>query len=216
MPETIPLPRRRKWPALLQVTVAVFSGAAALYCIQQFPTGKTIPVVEAPKPSGPKLSSPGSPSLAHHPVASSMMVKAEPGGAPEGMLRAYGDDERGLTDKVRPGESQVRLKARPFGSEFAGGITRGFSKLDFAAPPERARPKAVVPDAKRGPRMIEKDDIPQKHLFVPSAHHPEDLPEPEFWTGVRVYRAVGSGLVAVIGCFFILFRSGLFQKKEEA
>lgn len=213
MPETIPLPRRGRRHVLLQVVLAVSSGAAALYCVQQFPAA---PLAQAAKPQVPALieeyglSAPAPAPLKHQPAASSMMVKAEPGGAPEGMLRAYGDDP------VRPGDSHIRLKARPFGSEFAGSITRGFSKLDFAAPPERARPKAVVPDAKRGPRMIEKDDIPQKHLFTPSAHRPEALPAPEFWSGVRVYRAVGSGLVALIGCFFILFRSGLFQRKEEA
>lgn len=148
-----------------------------------------------------------------------MMVKPEPGGAPEGMLRAYGDDPD--SDKLRPRDSQVRLKSRPFRSEFShggvgsDGITRGFSKLDFA-PPARARPKAVVPDAKMGPQMIEKDEIAQKDLFVPSALRPEEVKEPKFWTEARVYRAVGSGLIAVIGSFFILFRSGIFQKEEAA
>lgn len=248
-------PRRKQTHPLLSITVAVLSGVAVMNAIQSYkadapappaasaPKAATAPAVAAPAPPAPVLTMPkGTRTPSLEPVPSSMMVKAEPGGAPEGVLRHYSDDSEDKTrldeyvlydrhrgDSVQQDRGRdVRLQRKDFDSRFARvgsqGISGGFDKVSFnsLAPARREvtvkpvkRPKPRVPEAKHSIVLLEKAPIADKDVFVPSLLHPEDVPERLFWTEDRILRVGGSLLIAVIGILFIMTSAFRAREPEE-
>ncbi len=121
--------KRTQAQAFTQVLVAVVSGAAAMYCLQNFKLEPVAPVpapvpAAAPAPSAPTPSAPPplpksilpAPEPSVRPATpkgeSAMMIVPEPGGAPQGMLHAANDDP--LTGPVAAAKyGAVRLQARP-------------------------------------------------------------------------------------------------------
>jgi len=236
-PEVVP--RRRRVSLLAQIAVAVLSGAAAMYAIHSYQApagGAGRPGSAAAPPARPVEAKPLPPPLAAQknlpPAQSSMLVVKEPGGAPDGMVRAYGDDpersprDQGPVHKIPEQKApELKLNPRPFFSGFGSdkvgtdGIGHGFYRIVFRnlAPPPKAepppaqpppQPEPAAPPVKRMPRMIEKTPIDPKDLVTASGLRPEDAPEPVFWTEDRVLRVAGAALVALIGACYILFSSG--------
>ena len=108
-------PRPRKPNLFVQVSVAVISGAAAMYCIQSFHAAgesaapalrQSSPAIEPNAPQPPNQPAPGAPppapaldpgvepprAQAAPPAAVSMLIMPEPGGASGGIV-SVGEDE---------------------------------------------------------------------------------------------------------------------------
>lgn len=228
MTETIP--RRRPVNVWLQTTVAVLSGAAAMYCLQNLRGAPSAPPplpaaapglgpAEKPGPVEEKAVTTPPPRLKGSKALpeKAMLVKPEPGGAPEGMVRAFYDD--GVQVKgVSPYREMEAEKLPPRLVAKATVVGHGFSRLDFKpmtfarkTPPPKA--KAPVP-VKFYPQMLDKKPLTDKDLVRPSPLHPEDLPEKPFWTEERIFKVVASGLFAIVGFGYCLKASGLLDPRE--
>ncbi len=220
-PEVVP--RRQGALTLAQIAAAVLSGAAAMYGIQSYTAPLRLP--GAPHTQSAQASGALAPEARKRPALSeplpvpkppilprsSMLVKKEPGGAPQGVLAG------GIDDPARtPGPltaNRTRLTPRSFSSGFGAqslgsdGIGRGFTKTEFRS---MFTPSAQSAAAKRSTRLLDKTPLDPKDLVAPSGFRPEDAPEPAFWTEERVERVAGSGLVALIGLCYLFFTSGAF------
>ena len=201
MPRTPELvPRRQGAGTFAQIAAAVLSGAAAMYGIQSYtaPASGQKPAEQAPARRQPALSEPlpvpPPPVLAK----SSMLVKKEPGGAPQGVL-AGGIDDPERRAGSRSGPERLTLRSE--------GIGRSFDRMRFSP---MAPVGGVAPTGKRSTRLLDKTPLDQKDILTPSDFRPEDAPEPVFWTEERVERVAGSGLVALIGLSYLFFTSGAF------
>jgi hypothetical protein len=146
----------------------------------------------------PTLSEPVPVPPPPQPARSSLLVKKEPGGAPQGVL-AGGIDEPQRRAGSQSGPERLAPRSE--------GIGRSFDRLKFTpmSPVRRA-----APAGKRSTRLLDKTPLDPKDLVAPSGLRPEDAPEPAFWTEERVERVAGSGLVALIGLCYLFFTSGAF------
>lgn len=205
MPRTPELvPRRQGAGAFSQIAAAVLSGAAAMYAIQSYntpiqtPAAMEAPAAQTPARRQPSLSEPlpvpPPPKLAK----SSMLVKKEPGGAPQGIL-AGGIDDPERRAGLQSGPERLTLRSE--------GIGRSFDRMRFNP---MVPVRGVAPTGKRSTRLLDKAPLDQKDILTPSGFRPEDAPQPVFWTEGRVERVAGSGLVALIGLSYLFFTSGAF------
>lgn len=204
MPRTPELvPRRQGAGTFAQIAAAVLSGAAAMYGIQSYKAPSSEPAPAEQNPAAPArrqpalsepLPVPPPPVLAK----SSMLVKKEPGGAPQGVL-AGGIDDPEPRAGSRSGPERLTLRSE--------GIGRSFDKMRFSP---MAPVRGAAPAGKRSTRLLDKAPLDQKDILTPSGFRPEDAPEPVFWTEGRVERVAGSGLVALIGLSYLFFTSGAF------
>lgn len=155
-------PRPYKPNLFVQVSVAVISGAAAMYCIQNLrlapaprapeareSAAKAPPPSSEPPPALPDSSIAPARFKAAAPTARSMMVVPEPGGAEEGILSVGADepaaerrggDSRTAPKKKKSPEAPVRkeipavhLRRASFHSPYAGpAVGRGFESAPLA------------------------------------------------------------------------------------
>ena len=200
-PEVVP--RRQGSLTFAQIAAAVLSGAAVMYGLQSYKAPAGPAQAEQPAPAGPErrqptlsepLPVPPPPKLAK----SSMLVKKEPGGAPQGIL-AGGIDDPERRAGSQPGPERLTLRSE--------GIGRSFDRMRFSP---MTPVRGVAPTGKRSTRLLDKTPLDQKDILTPSDFRPEDAPEPVFWTEERVERVAGSGLVALIGLSYLFFTSGAF------
>jgi hypothetical protein len=240
MVETIP--RRTKLSLFPQVAIAVLSGAAAMYCIQNIsaprPAGGAAPAAPRPQPAPAQapvpvspdasLNLPHMPDLNAPPPPQSMMVLPEPDGsaketpaasAPEAEGRsASGAEAAGETAPPRPGPEFVPV----------AGIGMQFNRVQFHKPawkrqsPAAARPRPAPSAATASPgrpaspdtRQIESVPVLFAKPPLPDIAPPNILPsppEPVFWTDERCLKVIASGLIALIGAYYVFFTSGLFS-----
>lgn len=241
--------KRTQAQAFTQILVAVISGAAAMYCLQNFKSEAPAPeAVQAPAPAAavppalPESRLPAPEPSARPAVPkgeSAMLVVAEPGGAPPGMLHAAGDDPLTGPAPASPKSGAVRIPTRSvfasprlrtggvkptFGADgvSAEGIGQRFVPLarkpgekglqagaaaDFAP---AGPPKKVV----FAPQPIAKDSrpdlTPAGSLIDPSAPAPKP-----FWSEDRVLRVGLSGVLALVGIFYMIFQSGLLGAASD-
>lgn len=264
-------PRSRQGSPLLRLLVAVLSGVASAFVIQQMSAPEAVktarktlkaaqelvdkvsppPDVPVPLPQEPLTLEgkplatgtelpPGTKTPDLKPNPSSMLVKPEPGGAPEGVLRHYSDDPVGKTrtdellryDQTRKPDFErsrkdIRLKERSMRSDFARvdsqGVGRGFNRVEFQGlgfkrpedPPEAPRPKEVVPEAKKGIKLLEKPPMDESQILVASAKDPQDFQPKPYWSQERKARVGAAGMVALVGFFWVFFGSGAFGALSE-
>ncbi len=235
--------KRTQAQAFTQILVAVISGAAAMYCLQSFKAEAPAPApAPALAPAAPApLPLPASNLPAPEPSArpaipkgeSAMLVVAEPGGAPQGMLHAANDDPMtgpaaaavrsgAVSLQARPAMEKPRLKgggAKPtfgVGGVSADGIGQKFIPL-ARRPGEKGLESRAAADLGAGgppkkivfaPQPIAKeyrpDLTPAGALLDPSAPQPKP-----FWTEDRVLRVGLSATLALVGIFYMIFQSGI-------
>lgn len=232
------IPRRSKLHPLIQITVAVLSGAGAMYVIQNVEAAKRALVAPPPPPvekkPEPALSAPDPViariEIARQPAASSMMVKPEDGGGlkPTAILGSYEDETvhpkkkavsaaAAVERKKEEDAAVVTLRERhdfKTGQLGTGFQANKFKGMGFRKPrAEDAAPAAEAdappPPAKSRPIEFEKAPLEDPRPKYQAPPLASRKSE-EFWSYERRMRTGAAAILSLLGFVFLFVRSGFY------
>src|SRR5262249_359082 len=138
----------------------------------------------------PRASRPGA-----EPAASSMFIDPEPGGAPQGMLHAIGDDP----ERPWSGLDSGRL-ANPAGQTYFSRRLRGHA--------------AIYPGSsqvKTTPRLLKEAGLPAEKVLAPSQVAPQDWQPAHELTEGQKLRLGAAAAIAVLGLLFLAFGTRIVE-----
>ena len=226
-----------------QVTAAVLSGMAAMFCIQNViefrreaarPAAPAAAASPEPAPPPPDIDLPAGVRRQAGPAPSSMMLKPEPGlsAAPVSVVGVSGEEAPPkYTPPAAPPPPKAkkkempRLQDRTMESPFASNAVRNdgrFSRIKRMAPkeepPEAPAPAAPPPEPVAGASamaVIERPGEEPEHL-KPAPIAQITVPEVVFWTKERKLQVGAALVVMVLGVLYLVYATGIKDAPARA